>query len=228
MNDYRNLFCTVLFRNFLVRTKKVSTHSDEIVWDQTKHFPVQVLKYPTNPFNYVKIQMLGDHVTGVEQVVGSIGFHLHDIIKSSPIAGSFDIWGQHYEVGQMDLEMTFLYGLYGYGSSPQLKDPNLKPEDCVQYSLMPRINPAPDQCIPNEAILAVHAVPHPSFIPFGNRAFLSYSKEIKTELENMAKIMYRPKSLMRGLDSLNSVREKVQQNNCRYNDQANNIPFFSI
>jgi hypothetical protein len=53
-------------------------------------------------------------------------------------------------VGQLQLELAFNYGLYGYGHSPQLSDAmgsfeQLPPELRVRHSLYPRVQPPDDR-----------------------------------------------------------------------------------
>ncbi len=54
------------------------------------------------------------------QEIGSVSFHLHDIIQASPISGIYDIWENNVLVGDLELEITFSYGSYGYGTSSQV------------------------------------------------------------------------------------------------------------
>jgi len=39
----------------------------------------------------------------------------------SPILGSYDIWNNELFVGTIDLEITYNYGMFGYGYSNQVK-----------------------------------------------------------------------------------------------------------
>nr|KAJ3419775.1 Hyaluronan and proteoglycan link protein 1 [Polyrhizophydium stewartii] len=232
LSEFRCLYCTIMLRNFIVRTSVVSTNTPKIVWDQIKHFParvrvkespspakhlfsyygshLQVVRNRMHPFNHVKVQLLGFDSHGREREVGAVAFHLHEIIKASPISGMYDVWGKHFEVGQMELELTFSYGMFGYGSSVQLQDEDILPEEAIQYSLMPRINPAQDLCEPEEPVLAVQAVPHPGFIPFRNKVHLSYGKDIQNELEEISRTMYRPEILMQDFEAMEHVRHKVR------------------
>ncbi len=40
----------------------------------------------------------------------------------SPIFGSYDLWNNELFVGTIDLEITFNYGMFGYGYSNQVID----------------------------------------------------------------------------------------------------------
>eukprot|EP00842_Homolaphlyctis_polyrhiza_P002069 jgi/Hompol1/2863/HPOL_003041-RA len=177
--DFKCMYCSIVCRNYMIRTFVVPTHTPQLVWEQVKHFPIRE--------------------------VGSVAFHLHEIIKASPVSGNYDIWGKHFEIGQIEIEITFSYGLFGYGSSPQLKDIEIKPEEAIQYSLMPRINPPPEN---NDPVLIVQAVPHPPFVPFSRKIHLSYGKDIHRELDEISKTMYRPEIIMQDMDMMEQVRQK--------------------
>lgn len=110
-------------------------------------------------------------------------------------------------VGDIELELTFNYGLFGYGYSYQIKQAQgLKPEDQIQYSLLPRINPPPDQCDQQEPVLISQAVPHPSFIPFKDKAYLSYGKDVIKDLEELESHLYHPTLLKNELKDLSEIR----------------------
>jgi hypothetical protein len=72
-----------------------------------------------------------------------------------------------------------------YYNLMQLQDDESTPEEHIQYSLFPRINPDPEVCEPNEIILRTQAVSHPKFIPFENRVYLGYGKELVDALEKL-------------------------------------------
>ncbi|KAI8915047.1 hypothetical protein BC831DRAFT_488110 [Entophlyctis helioformis] len=208
IDEHKNLYWSLMYRNFVQRTTVVPSSSTRVAWDQIKHFPVRLVKSRANPFNLVKVELLGLDESGREKAIGATLFHMHDIVKASPISGQFDIWGRHFEIGQIELEITFSYGVFGYGSSVQLELEDVKPEEAVQYSLMPRINPLPEHCEPDEAVLAVQAVPHPAFIPFSKHVHLSYAKDLQRELDDVGKTMYMPAFIMQDYTTMEHVRHK--------------------
>lgn len=62
----------------------MSLNSDGmLVWDQVKHFSVPVVRNRRHPFNVFQIQLVGFENSNPDQevLVGTIGFHLHDIIS---------------------------------------------------------------------------------------------------------------------------------------------------
>ena len=90
-------------------------------------------------------------------------------------------------VGSIALELTFHYGTFGYGMSQQLLDEDYSAEELIQYSLLPRINPDTDHCEPKEIILKTQAVPHPEFIPFEQKVYLSYGKDLQSQLTELGR-----------------------------------------
>ena len=79
----------------------------------------------------------------------------------------------------------------------------------MQYSLLPRVTPRRDQREPNEAVQVVTATPHPSFIPFKEKVYLSYGKEIKDALEEAEEDEYKPVDYMKEMSKFDKVREQV-------------------
>ncbi|KAJ3197345.1 hypothetical protein HDU67_003750, partial [Dinochytrium kinnereticum] len=140
--------------------------------------------------------------------VGSVSFHLHDVMKASPIAGTYDLWNENIQVGDIDLELTFNYGRFGYGYSYQLDEEDITAEEQVQYSLLPRILPPRDQREPEDAVMVVCATPHPKFIPFKEEVHLSYGKEIKEALEEAAELSYKPSAFVKEMSNFEQARDQ--------------------
>ncbi|KNE59415.1 hypothetical protein, variant [Allomyces macrogynus ATCC 38327] len=197
-----------------IRTITKKTHvtrkeNGVLHWNQTKHFPVVVPRSRKHPFNLLRIQILEVSSTDPTRTfpIGSVSFHVHDILGVSPIAGIFDLWDQHRLVGDVSLEITFNYGSFGYGYSPQLKEEKRVPEDMITYSLFPRINPPEDQMESVDGVMAVKAVPHPSYIPFTEKVYLSYGKELG-DLKGMSDKQYVPDFVARDLSHLKAIRDQ--------------------
>jgi hypothetical protein len=149
-------------------------------WNQVKHLPVKLVRAPRHVFNMLRVEVLcypREHGF-VETEYASICFHLHELASHSFLrgdapsprpfprsfangkyacdkhsglrAGNFDMYSNMTRVGQLQLELAFNYGLYGYGHSPQLSDAmgsfeQLPPELRVRHSLYPRVQPPDDR-----------------------------------------------------------------------------------
>ena len=91
-------------------------------------------------------------------------------------------------MGELRLALTFTYGLYGYGYSPQLRPlaASATPEDFVSRSLTPRINPPPERTEGVRAVLVPRATPHPTVAMLPTEAYLSSGVEFAAVLREMA------------------------------------------
>ncbi|KAJ3071431.1 hypothetical protein HK102_006445, partial [Quaeritorhiza haematococci] len=158
-----------------------------------------IVRNRRHPYNLVQIRLFAYETLRptVQEELGSVIFHVHDMIQASPLAGTYDLWQDNVQIGELDLEFTFSYGVFGYGKSYQLKEDDVTATDMIQYSLFPTINPPQEQCEPEENVLAVQATPHPSFIPFREPVYIAYGKEISPALRRMQEeMMYKPDILV--------------------------------
>lgn len=212
-----NNFCKITIRNLKKKSRVVPNVQGTLTWDQIKHFPVTVVRNRRHPFNLIMIQLFCSeaHDVDSEFEIGSLAFHLHDIITASPICGRYDLWKDDVLVGDIGLELTFNYGIFGYGYSSQLQEDDMKPDELTQYSQLPRINPTRDTCEFGRNTMAVTATPHPSFIKFNEEISLSYGKEIVGLLEKVKESMYRPKSLEEEMGDYSKIRDEYLANDDR-------------
>ncbi|KAJ3415178.1 hypothetical protein HDV05_005458 [Chytridiales sp. JEL 0842] len=210
-------FCSISIRNAVKRTRVVKDNQGTLKWDQTKHFPITIVRNRRHPYNLLKIELLQMETNqpNEHRQVGSVSFHVHDIIKANPIAGTYDLWDDNVQIGDIDLELTFNYGHFGYGYSYQLREEDLTPNELVQYSLLPRVIPRRDQREPDEAVSVVCATPHPKYIPFKEPVYLSYGKEIKDALEEARDEMFLPTSFMKEMDKFEEIRDEYFSTNDR-------------
>ncbi|KAJ3292885.1 hypothetical protein HDU79_000983, partial [Rhizoclosmatium sp. JEL0117] len=208
--DMGGSYCSVTIRNLVKRTQVVQNIAGILKWEQIKHFPIQILRNRRHPYNLVKIELFGYSPSNTAEVIpiGSVSFHLHDILSANPIAGTYDLWNDHIQVGDIDLEFTHTYGSFGYGYSPQLKEDDLKPDEIITYSLFPRVIPSREKREPEHQVMVVCANPHPSYINFKERVYLSYGKEIKEVLEDMADEMYQPVLFEKEMGANDEIRNE--------------------
>ncbi|KAL7751116.1 hypothetical protein RI367_003318 [Sorochytrium milnesiophthora] len=206
---HENTYCTVSIRNFCKKTHVRAKQNDRIDWDQTKHFPVVVPQSRKHPFNLVRIQLFefDSFNPNAHRELGGVSFHLHDIVSVSPIMGAFDVWDQHQLIGDIEVEITFSYGSFGYGYSSQLKEERRTPEEMVAYSLFPRIVPPKEQQEAERGVMAVKALQHPSFIPFKEKAFLSYGKELG-QLAVAPRDTFAPEMAAADINEIEAMRDR--------------------
>jgi hypothetical protein len=117
-----NLYAIVAVRSFTKRTTSALVKSGTVTWNQTKHFPLIIARNYRHPYNLLQVNIVansGDDPDYSENI-GTVFFHLHDLIQASPISGCYDLWNENVCVGSVRLELTFSYGAFGYGSSSQV------------------------------------------------------------------------------------------------------------
>ncbi|KAJ3395605.1 hypothetical protein HDU92_005427 [Lobulomyces angularis] len=215
LHSDKNIFCSISIRNITKKTKTKKIFDKTLKFDQTKHFSLMVPRNKRHPYNVkVKIKeykLIASSYDLNITPVASLSFHLHDIIQASPTSGIFDFWLEEKLVGNLDLELTFNYGSFGYGSSEQLKENDIDPLEMIQFSLFPKLIPPLENCESNSGVFIVQATPHPSFIPFNNRAHLSYGKECGATMKTMEETMYKPDLLLHHMGSLKKIRDEIQE-----------------
>eukprot|EP00163_Fabomonas_tropica_P007082 TRINITY_DN1671_c0_g1_i1.p1 TRINITY_DN1671_c0_g1~~TRINITY_DN1671_c0_g1_i1.p1 ORF type:complete len:165 (+),score=7.39 TRINITY_DN1671_c0_g1_i1:179-673(+) len=86
-----NVYVEISVRELVKRTKVVQNPASmDPTWDQLKHFPVQVIRNRKHPFNMVSLEVKAFESDNPGRVVqlGSIAFHLHDVVGVSAIDAS--------------------------------------------------------------------------------------------------------------------------------------------
>jgi hypothetical protein len=167
-----------------------------------RHLPVQIPRNRGHPFNIVYLRLMAQSSTGLQEL-GSISFHLHDLVKGCPHSGEYSIFGEYAEVANVNLDITFNYGLFGYGHSLMIATEDGRYES-HEYSLLPRIAPPEEDGLEFE----IQAVPHPNFIPFDQKIYLSHGKDIQHVLESLSDQIYQPNNILAG-DHINKMKSDV-------------------
>ena len=145
------VFARLSVRDLTKLTENARMWGSKLVWGEMIYFPIPVIRNPRHPFNLFQIELMSiPHYAHFESalsdesakyVLGSVPFHVHDLVKGSPSMGSFTLTKDHRPVGTITLEIYFTYGTFGYGYSPQLKDGD-DPEAKVEFAMLPRSVPA--------------------------------------------------------------------------------------
>lgn len=94
-----------------------------IVWDDVKNFPAIIYPKATNPFNKVIIAVIGyDKLQPIpkHKLLGKTEFHLHKLAKKQWSMETFELHNRKKQyAGDIQLELAFAYGSYGYGLCDQ-------------------------------------------------------------------------------------------------------------
>ncbi|EPZ32035.1 hypothetical protein O9G_004865 [Rozella allomycis CSF55] len=165
-----------------------------VFYAQITHFPVTVSRWLYSPTNLLKIQIMGYQISAPKEKMcfGSVFFHLFDVIESSPLDYTVEVWNDSHLFGNLSFQITYNYGYFGYGYSSQINEKLRDPDESVRFCLFPRLIPHPEETEPDTCVIITKAVPHPHFIPFKNKVKLSYGKELNNkeidETQNPVKV----------------------------------------
>jgi hypothetical protein len=170
-----NVYVKLSIRTYNKRTRVQKFGGGTPFWGQTFNIPIMVVRNSRHPFNWLKLEVF--HFDGTQGHVpaGAVSFHVHDIIQASPVRGSFDLFHGDVYAGEINLQLLFNYGLFGYGHSNQYKPPQtiegakFSFASNMQRSLFPRVEPPDDRVDGNGITMAARHVSHPEFIPFDHK-----------------------------------------------------------
>eukprot|EP01135_Chromosphaera_perkinsii_P011623 Nk52_evm6s2462 gene=Nk52_evmTU6s2462 len=206
-----NIYLRISTRGMFKRTKVSSANGGNPVWNDIKHFPLALLSNPKHPFNLIRFEVVGFCSKNISdhKVIGSVAFHAHDIVKSSPAIDNFDLFDQHEAVGTVDLELAFAYGVFGYGYSDQLKEEGRAPEELLTHSLFPRIMPSPERRDVTSNLLLPMTVAHPSFIPFNSKVKIGYGKDFARMVQKLQEDTFYPEEMMRSMTKFRSLKDHL-------------------
>ncbi|KAK8858248.1 hypothetical protein M9Y10_013349 [Tritrichomonas musculus] len=139
---FSNLLLRVQVGNITKAFRTVSFNNGSPKWNQVLHIPCTVYPDEKNPLNSIVFSLFhqGPFPGEESQVVGTLLFHLHDIIQANIPSGTYGFTSFDQNVGLLNLGMRFLYGLYGCGHSMQLVDEGMSPQTLVANSLFPKID----------------------------------------------------------------------------------------
>eukprot|EP00834_Sanchytrium_tribonematis_P005372 NODE_321_length_9805_cov_0.700185.p6 type:complete len:264 gc:universal NODE_321_length_9805_cov_0.700185:2003-2794(+) len=88
----------------------------DLEWKESLLLGISIPTNTRHPFNELVFEF---HLFGkTKKIWSTITFHLHDIVKASPVSTNLDIWGPFGRIGILQAELTFSYGAFGYGNSP--------------------------------------------------------------------------------------------------------------
>lgn len=151
-----------------------------------------------------------------DRVIGTVAFHLHDVIKQSPVDGVFDLFDAYQTVGEIKLSLAFSYGLFGYGYSLQLKEDNYTTDHFLKYSLFPRIDPIAGRTDPVKHLLVPKANRHPSFIPFNQRVQLGFGQDIAPSLDSTHENGGKFSLIAKNLNRFSSLQDNLKREPSRF------------
>ncbi|XP_068718844.1 cation channel sperm-associated targeting subunit tau-like isoform X2 [Montipora capricornis] len=141
-----------------------------IVWDDVKNFPATIYPKATNPFNKVVIAVIGyDKLQPIpkHKLLGKTEFHLHKLAKKQWSMETFELHNRKKQyAGDIQLELAFAYGSYGYGLCDQLES-HQPPRYYLKQSAFPHLELSSlSSGSSSGVVFAPKRVSHPNIIPF--------------------------------------------------------------
>ncbi|XP_068715773.1 cation channel sperm-associated targeting subunit tau-like [Montipora foliosa] len=141
-----------------------------IVWDDVKNFPATIYPKATNPFNKVIIAVIGyDKLQPIpkHKLLGKTEFHLHKLAKKQWSMETFELHNRKKQyAGDIQLELAFAYGSYGYGLCDQLES-HQPPRYYLRQSAFPHLELSSlSSGSSSGVVFAPKRVSHPNIIPF--------------------------------------------------------------
>ncbi|XP_066299635.1 cation channel sperm-associated targeting subunit tau-like [Branchiostoma lanceolatum] len=144
-------------------------NQDVIVFDDLKHFPIELHRERDHAQNKVCIRAFTWDGTQPEpSTVGTATLHLFDIVKQMFMSEDVQLQWKHHVSGELELEICFVYGTYGYGQSHQLEQYDQEVKEILNHSMFCRLAP-PEQRVSKHGhceLLSSLPIGPPSFIPF--------------------------------------------------------------
>jgi len=147
--ETEQIFARLRLRNITKVSQKASFWGSKLIWSEMFCFPLRILHTPKHPFNLFQIDFLEipDNVSFAEAydddqcVIGTVPFHVHDLVKGAPSSGEFTITKGHLPVGNVTVEFFFTYGRFGFGFSPQINASSEFLDEALQFTMFPRCIP---------------------------------------------------------------------------------------
>ncbi|XP_035657348.1 C2 calcium-dependent domain-containing protein 6-like [Branchiostoma floridae] len=144
-------------------------NQDLVVFDDLKHFPIELHRERDHAQNKVCIRAFTWDGTQPEpSTVGNATLHLFDIVKQMFMSEDVQLQWKHHVVGELDLEICFVYGIFGFGQSHQLEQYDQEVKEILNHSMFCRL-PPPEQRVSKHGhceLLSSLPIGPPSFIPF--------------------------------------------------------------
>ncbi|KAM7426860.1 hypothetical protein ABFA07_021919 [Porites harrisoni] len=141
-----------------------------VVWDEIRNFPVTISPKVTSAANKVVITVLCfDKLQPIpkHKLLGKMEFHLHKLAKKQWSMETFELQNRKKQyAGDLQLELAFAYGSYGYGLCDQLES-HQPPRYYLQQSAFPHLElPTSSAGSSSGIMFAPKRVPHPNIIAF--------------------------------------------------------------
>ncbi|GKT23911.1 hypothetical protein ADUPG1_012580 [Aduncisulcus paluster] len=162
-------YTEVLVQGMTFKSTIVPIVAANCVVNASFHIPTIInrnVRHPANIFS-ISVFVVPSAVLSYHKpyLLGTVSFHMFDVISSKKANAMFSIFSGDQTTGEVDLSLSWTYGVFGYGHSAFLRDPRHQEEEYTKHSLYPRISVKEDRKggfrIPSCAPILT---PQPSFL----------------------------------------------------------------
>ncbi|XP_067948630.1 cation channel sperm-associated targeting subunit tau-like [Watersipora subatra] len=146
-----------------------------VMIDDLKHFLVVINNKLDDDSNKVRLMLMGFQGNNKHKKLGEKEIHLFNIIRNLFIVETLELAKNAHVMGEVDVEMAFSYGCFGYGYSSQLESKTHTPAEQISQSLFFRAEPPFDRVHDTRDVMTAIPVPHPPFIDWSVQVDMAMS-----------------------------------------------------
>lgn len=158
-----------------------------LLFDELKHFRVNVSDVRTELCNHIRFEVVFTDPSDRDyhKIISAKDIHVYDIIKDLFDIKHLELRDLHKQkaVGDLNVEMTFAYGTFGYGFANQFHSRLVNPKDNLSHSIFFRPPPMDGRVDSINDTTVCRHIGHPPMIPFKRKAELDMYVEFQAELD---------------------------------------------
>ena len=149
-----------------------------LVFDDLRHFMLLPTDDRNDPTNVVRLEVavFDPDTPRKHRILAAKEVHMYDIIKNMYLVEKYEFMRIQTLIAEVDVEMCFSYGTFGYGYSNQFENRLTQSKEILSHSMFPRIDPPPKrQDSGRKDVITCTHVGHPSYIDFTKKVPLLVS-----------------------------------------------------
>lgn len=149
-----------------------------ILFDELKHFYINVGSMKTDSFCFVRFEILAfdESKRSVHRVFASKEISLLQVVKCMYGTANLELWRDEKQVAEIEIEACFSTGAFGYGYSSLFDIPDLTPKKQLGWSMFCRMAPPVDRAdVSGREVIACVETARPAILNFTRHAVLKSS-----------------------------------------------------
>lgn len=159
-----------------------------IIFDELKHFYINVGSMKSDSFCFVRFEILAfdESKRSVHRVFASKEISLLQVIKCMYGTANLELWRDEKQVADIEIEACFSTGAFGYGYSSLFDIPELSLKKQLGWSMFCRMAPPVDRAdASGSEVIACREAARPGIVNFTRHAVLKsvghWKKTLKVE-----------------------------------------------